>query len=65
MNADHRFRPGKSGNPTGRPKGTGDPVKLIKPHLRTIVERCLAAALQGDVNAASAVLGYYASLKKS
>jgi len=54
-----------SRHPAGRPKGTGDPAKLIERHERALVQKCLAAGLGGDVGAAAAILIYFASLKKS
>jgi len=54
------FKPGKSGNPTGRIRGYSDPLasarRLIAPHLHQLTEQTLAAALQGDTKAAVACI---------
>ncbi|MCB2036225.1 MAG: hypothetical protein KDF56_04850 [Ottowia sp.] len=53
------WKPGQSGNPKGRPKGTGAVAKLrdaIKVHVPAIVERLTAQALDGDVQAARLLL---------
>lgn len=53
------WKPGQSGNPAGRPKGTGEVSKLreaIKAHVPAIVERLTAQALEGDVQSARLLL---------
>ena len=55
------FVPGQSGNPGGRPKGSGDFTKPIKPHLSTLIEMNLAKALKGDVLAANTVALFYSA----
>ena len=53
------WKPGQSGNPAGRPKGTGEIGKLreaIKGHVPAIIERLTAQALEGDVQAARLLL---------
>lgn len=54
------FKPGQSGNPTGRRRGSLGPLetarKLIAPHLHQLTEQALAAALQGDTKASVACI---------
>lgn len=55
----HAWRPGQSGNPAGRTKGSGEVAKLraaIAQHVPEIVERLTQAALSGDVGAARLLL---------
>ena len=55
----HAWRAGQSGNPRGRRPGSGEVAKLraaIAEHVPTILERLVAAALQGDVSAARLLL---------
>ena len=55
----HAWRAGQSGNPRGRRPGTGEVAKLraaIAEHVPTILERLVAAALQGDGSAARLLL---------
>lgn len=55
----HAWKPGQSGNARGRPRGSGEVAKLraaIAEHVPTIIERLVAAALQGDVAAARLLL---------
>ena len=55
----HAWPKGMSGNPRGRRPGSGEVAKLraaIAQHLPTIIERLVAAALQGDVSAARLLL---------
>ena len=63
------FRKGQSGNPQGRPKGSGNTLsaarKLIAPHLPQLTEQTLAAALKGDTNAAVACLEIAATAEKA
>ena len=55
----HAWRAGQSGNPRGRRPGSGEVAKLraaIAEHVPTIIERLVAAALQGDTGAARLLL---------
>ena len=61
------FQPGQSGNSAGRPRGSASPEvlarRLIFPHVQSLVEKSLASALQGDANAATALLSFYSSTR--
>ena len=50
-----KFKPGRSGNPAGRPKGTKDRRTelraLIKPHAPDLIAKALELAKGGDVQA--------------
>lgn len=53
------WKPGQSGNPAGRPKGTGEVAKLreaIKAHVPAIIENLVARALEGDIGASRLLL---------
>lgn len=55
----HAWRPGESGNPAGRPAGTGEIAKLraaIAVHAPAIISNLRDAALGGDVSAARLLL---------
>ena len=49
------FKPGESGNPTGRPKGIQDRRTrlrgLLEPHTTALVDKAVELALAGDVAA--------------
>jgi hypothetical protein len=54
-----RWKPGESGNPNGKPPGSGELQKLraaIGEHVPEIIEKLLAAARQGDIQAARLIL---------
>ena len=49
-----KYKKGQSGNPAGRPKGTGAAVKmraLLEPHAPRLVEKVVQLALDGDTTA--------------
>jgi hypothetical protein len=54
------FKPGVSGNPNGRPKGSGDKrlhiKKLLEDNLESVFMSVIAQALEGDMTAAKLVL---------
>jgi hypothetical protein len=47
-----RFKPGQSGNPSGKPRGAKDKRTelraLLKPHAEALVQKVVEMALQGD-----------------
>lgn len=48
------WKPGQSGNPNGRPKGSGKAGKLrqlLEPHADELVKKAVGLALQGDTTA--------------
>ena len=54
-----RWKPGQSGNPNGRPRGTGEVAKLrasIAAHVPEIIEQLVEVAKTGDVQAARLLL---------
>jgi len=56
---DTRFKPGQSGNPSGRTPGHGEIAKLrqmLSVHVPEIIEQVIAAAKGGDLQAARLVL---------
>ncbi len=56
---DTRFKPGQSGNPSGRPTGSGEVGRLraaIGEHVPQILQRLVESALEGDVQAARLIL---------
>lgn len=58
-NKDTKWKPGQSGNPKGKPKGSGEVQKLreaIGLHVPGIIKQLLTAAKGGDVQAARLLL---------
>lgn len=52
-----RFRPGQSGNPSGRPRGAVSPVtRLIRESSLDVVATVIDAAKGGDMQAAALIL---------
>jgi len=54
-----KFLPDQSGNPNGRPKGTGTIAKLreaIQDEIPEIIDALVAAAKSGDVSAAKILI---------
>lgn len=55
-----KSEPGKSGNPNGRPRGSGDPTtrvrRALSAHAAQLSETLLAEALKGDIHAAGWLL---------
>lgn len=50
-----KFKPGESGNPSGRPKGSRNTqtqlIKLLEPHAEQLINKMVEKALEGDPNA--------------
>ena len=68
-NQGGRFRPGQSGNPTGKPKGARHRItvmaeKLMEGSAESVVQSVLSAAEQGDMIAARLVLERIAPVRK-
>jgi len=55
--ARHKFAPGNRGNPLGRPPKVTRMDELIATAVPAVLEKTIAAALAGDMSAASIVLG--------
>jgi len=54
-----RFQPGNPGKPVGSGNQNRRLKKLLAPYIFQLAEQRLAAALQGDTQAADAVLGLW------
>ena len=55
----HAWKPGQSGNPAGKPSGSGELQKLraaIGEHVPEIINQLVAAARGGDIQAARLIL---------
>ncbi len=50
-----KFKPGESGNPSGRPKGSRNIqtqlIKLLEPHAEQLINKMVEKALEGDPHA--------------
>ena len=49
-----KFKPGESGNPAGRPRGSGKASELralLEPHAPELVQKAMDLALEGDTTA--------------
>lgn len=54
-----RWKPGESGNPSGRPPGSGEVGRLrqaISEHVPAIIDKLVQQALEGDAQAAKLLL---------
>ena len=54
-----KYLPGQSGNPSGRPKGTGSVAKLreaIQEEMPEIIDTVVSAAKAGDISAAKILI---------
>lgn len=57
----HAFKPGQSGNPAGKPRGTKNKIErpiiaLMGQHAEAVAQRVIDEALQGDLQACRLVL---------
>ena len=52
MRKNNKFKPGQSGNPDGRPKGSKDKRtsyrELFEPHAEALIDKAVTMAIEGD-----------------